>query len=53
MKNKLVVAWVGYRFMNGVEEGECGYKRATGRILVGMEMFCILMVVVDTQIHTL
>lgn len=47
-----MVAWVGYRFLNGVEEGGCGYKRATGWILVGMELLCVLMVVVDTKIHT-
>lgn len=36
--------------MSEVKDGGsgCGYKRATGRILVVRELFCILAVMVDT-----
>lgn len=50
--NGLVVA---RRSGYGEEEGKrdmSGYKRAAGKILMLMEMFYILTIVVDIQIHT-
>ena len=41
------------RIRNGIQEGgECDYKRATSGTFVVVELFSILIVMVDTQTYT-